>query len=63
MKTQKRFVISGMFKTLKILGICLILVALFAPTAHAETIVVNPGAVGRRSPGFRFRRHLLRRLT
>ena len=45
METQKRFVISGMFKTLNILGICLILVALFAPTAHAEKIVVDPGAV------------------
>ena len=37
MKTQKRFVISGMFKTLKFLGICLILAALSVPAAHAQT--------------------------
>lgn len=37
MKAQKQFCIPGMFKALKIPGICLILVALFAPTAHAAT--------------------------
>jgi len=32
--------------TKKLLGFCLILAALFAPTAHAATIEVNPGPVG-----------------
>jgi len=53
MKTQKRFVITGMFKRHTILGICLILAALFACTAHAqETIGVDPGPVG--EPAFDF---------
>ena len=54
MITQKRFVIAAMFKTLKILRICLILLALLAPTAHAETKVVNPGNVGGEAQDFQF---------
>ena len=54
MKTQKRFVIAGMFKTLKFLGICLILLALLAPTAQAETVSVNPGTVGGEAQNFIF---------
>lgn len=33
---------------------CLFLVALFAPTAHAETVTVNPGAVGGEAQDFNF---------
>jgi hypothetical protein len=55
MKTQKRFVISGMFNTLKILGICLLLVALFAPTAQAlTTITIDPGTPGEGAQDFDF---------
>jgi len=54
MKTQKLCVITGMFKCYKILGICLILIALFAPAAHAETVQVNPGAVGGNANDFFF---------
>ena len=58
MKTQKKFVTSGMFKRHTILGVCLILVALFAlfaPFAHAQqTVDVNPGSVGKEAQNFNF---------
>jgi hypothetical protein len=47
MKAHKRFFITNMFKCYKILGICLMLVALFAVTANAEPVIpVDPGPVG-----------------
>ena len=53
MKTQKGFLISGMFKTLKFLGICLMLVALFASGTKAQTedcpqepLYIDPGTIG-----------------
>jgi hypothetical protein len=46
MKTKKRFFNSDVFKLHKILGCCLLLVALFASTAHAQIeIPFNPGQV------------------
>ena len=43
-----------MFTRHKILGICLILVALFAPTAHAEEVLVDPGTPGSEAKNFDF---------
>ena len=57
MKTLKRFFITNMFKRHKILGICLILTALFAHTAHAQetiTIGVDPGPEGGQAYDFAF---------
>lgn len=55
MKTQKRFGIFGMFKTLKFLGICLLLAALFASgTQAATTITIDPGTPGEGAQDFDF---------
>ena len=56
MKTQKRFVISGMFKTLQFLGICLILGALFASGTMAGTqyLSIDPGTPGEGARNFDF---------
>ena len=55
MKTQKRFVISGMFKTLKFLLICLMLVGLFASSTQAfTTITIDPGTPGEGANDFDF---------
>jgi len=43
-----------MFKGKRIIGLCLFLVVLFAPTAYAVTIVVNPGNVGGEAQNFNF---------
>ena len=56
MKTQKKFVISGMFNRHKILGICLILAMFFAPTAQAAltTMMIDPGTPGEGAQDFIF---------
>jgi PKD repeat protein len=41
-------------KLSKFLSICLLLIALFAPTAQAETVFVNPGTVGDTAQDFTF---------
>ena len=69
MKTQKGFLISGMFKTLKFLGICLMLVALFAPGTQAqsgceqEPLYIDPGTIGNGAKDFTVSAPSLRCIT